>query len=203
MIVLVRHGETAGNASRVVQFPETPLSERGVAQAERLGARLAALGIERILVSDYDRARMTADPIARESGVPLELEPLLRERHFGELRGMAYDDIGFDPFAQGYEPPGGESWEVFRARVARAWERVAEAAAETDGNLAVVTHGLVRQVVADTPVTLPDGTTWNGGFRNTSVSVIEPAAPHRVSLFNCTAHLDAATAHDERTRSGV
>ena len=28
MILLVRHGETAGNASRVIQFPDTPLSER-------------------------------------------------------------------------------------------------------------------------------------------------------------------------------
>ena len=80
---------------------------------------------------------------------------------------------------------------------------MADVAAETRGNLAVVTHGLVCHVVADTHVRLPEGTTWTGGFRNTSVSIIEPAAPHRVSLFNCTAHLDEATAHDERTRSGV
>jgi len=203
MIVLVRHGETDGNATRRVQFPDTPLSERGLAQAERLGARLGALGIERILVSDYARAHMTAEPVARESGARLEVEPLLRERHFGELRGQAYDEIGFDPFVQGYQPPGGESWEVFRERVAQAWERVTAVAAGMQGNLAVVTHGLVCHVVADTHVVLPEGTTWQGGFRNTSVSLIERNAPHRVELLNCTAHLDAETAHDERTRSGV
>src|SRR5204862_339828 len=32
-IFLVRHGETTGNASRVVQHPDNPLSPRGLAQA--------------------------------------------------------------------------------------------------------------------------------------------------------------------------
>ena len=39
-ILLIRHGETELNAKRVLQPPETPLSERGVAQAERLARRL-------------------------------------------------------------------------------------------------------------------------------------------------------------------
>src|SRR5262245_21507210 len=34
-IFLIRHGETLGNASRVVQHPDDPLSPRGLAQAER------------------------------------------------------------------------------------------------------------------------------------------------------------------------
>ena len=33
-ILLVRHGETAGNAARVVQRPEVPLNERGIRQVE-------------------------------------------------------------------------------------------------------------------------------------------------------------------------
>jgi hypothetical protein len=32
-IFIIRHGETPGNAARVVQTPETPLSARGVRQA--------------------------------------------------------------------------------------------------------------------------------------------------------------------------
>ena len=59
-ILLIRHGETAGNANRVVQVPETPLSERGLAQAALLGKRLANAGISQILASDYARAAMTA-----------------------------------------------------------------------------------------------------------------------------------------------
>ena len=35
-IYVVRHGETPGNVNRVLQTPETPLSERGLVQAERV-----------------------------------------------------------------------------------------------------------------------------------------------------------------------
>ena len=202
MIILIRHGETAGNASRVIQVPETPLSARGIAQADRLADRVRELAVQKILVSDYQRAQMTAAPLARASGAPLELEPLLRERHLGELRGRAYADLGFDPFAPDYVPPGGESWAAFRARVACAWERVLAMRAELEGNLVVVTHGLVCHVLADSHLGLEPEQTWEGGFRNTSVSLVEAEAPHRVRLLNCTAHLDLATAHDERTRSG-
>ena len=51
-IFVVRHGETPGNAARVVQTPETPLSARGALQAERLARRLADAGIGHILASD-------------------------------------------------------------------------------------------------------------------------------------------------------
>jgi len=189
VILLIRHGETEGNTSRVIQFPETPLSERGMAQAERLAVRLGELSVAKILVSDYERAKMTAEPVARTSGASLHLSPLLRERNFGELRGRAYADLDFDPFAGGYQPPGGESWETFRERVAAAWARIQSVAATTDGNLAVVTHGLVCHVLAETHLTLAPEMEWEGGFRNTSVSLIESQAPHRVSLLNCAAHL--------------
>jgi broad specificity phosphatase PhoE len=56
-ILLVRHGETEGNRKRAFQQPETPLSERGVAQARQLGERLAGMGVGAIIASDYARPR--------------------------------------------------------------------------------------------------------------------------------------------------
>ena len=44
---------------------------------------------------------------------------------------------------------------------------------------------------------------WEGGFKNTSLSIVENAPPFRTRLLNCAAHLDAGTAHDDRTRSGL
>jgi len=41
-LFLIRHGETVGNASRTVQQPDSPLSARGLAQADRLARRLAS-----------------------------------------------------------------------------------------------------------------------------------------------------------------
>ena len=72
-IHLVRHGQTASNAARVFQLPETPLSEQGLDQAERLAARLADGGISLVLASDFARARMTAERLAAATAAPLEL----------------------------------------------------------------------------------------------------------------------------------
>ena len=68
-ILLIRHGETALNAARIVQHPDTPLSERGVGQAQRLAQRLADFPISNIVSSDYRRAYMTAEAIAAASKV--------------------------------------------------------------------------------------------------------------------------------------
>src|SRR6516225_2049932 len=86
-ILLVRHGETAANASRIVQLPDIPLSEHGMRQAARLGMRLASCGVEAIVSGHYARARMTAEQIRAATGAPMELLPELRERTFGVLRG--------------------------------------------------------------------------------------------------------------------
>ena len=43
-IYLIRHGETALNANRTLQPAATPLSERGLAQAQRLAERLRPVG---------------------------------------------------------------------------------------------------------------------------------------------------------------
>ena len=91
---------------------------------------------------------MTAEHLRRATGTPVAYEPLLQERNFGDLRGTPYAELGLDMFAEGYAPPNGETWEVFHARVTRAWAMVEEAAAATDGHLAVVTHGLVCRSLA-------------------------------------------------------
>src|SRR5205823_5704612 len=112
-IFLIRHGETVGNAARIVQLPEAALSPRGVAQAERLARRLASMGIAGILASDLPRALTTAEALRRTTGAPLEIDPLLQERNFGDVRGTPYARLDFDLFAPHYAPPAGESWEVF------------------------------------------------------------------------------------------
>jgi len=194
-IHLIRHGETAFNAGSVVQHPDTPLSDNGLDQAARLAARLADAGITRILASDYARAAMTASALERTTGVVVESEPLLRERNLGDLRGRPYAEFDFDPFAADYEPPNGESWEVFHARVDDAWQRVAATALETAGHLAVVTHGLVCASVVGRLAVVPDDEgTRLGGWVNTSVTILDEEPPWTVRLLNCAAHLDEARA---------
>ena len=190
MIFLIRHGETVDNASRIVQLPDSPLSPRGLAQAERLARRLAGHGLAAILSSDLARARTTAETVQRMTGAALTFEPLLHERDFGVIRGTAYADLGFDMFEPDYAPPNGETWAVFHARVDRAWARVQATAAATDGNLAVVTHGLVCRSLAARHLVLADGDSVPERWENTSVTIVEHPAPWRVRRLNCVAHLN-------------
>jgi probable phosphoglycerate mutase len=189
VIFLVRHGETIGNAARIVQLPDAPLSPRGIAQAERLARRLAREGVTRIVSSDLARARGTAECVQRATGAPLTFEPLLHERNFGDIRGTAYAELGLDMFAPDYAPPNGETWPVFHARVDRAWERV-QALAAADGNLAVVTHGLVCRSLAGRHLRLPEGAVVPERWENASVTIVQCPAPWCVTLLNCVAHLD-------------
>src|SRR5262245_2674892 len=189
-IYLIRHGETLGNAARVVQRPDNPLSPRGIAQAERLARRLAGEGIARILASDLARAAATAESLRRATGAPLTFDSLLHERSFGDIRGTPYAELTFDPFALDYAPPNGETWDVFHARVDRAWARVQTFAAATAGPLAVVTHGLVCRSLAPRHLVLPAGAEVPERWENTSVTFVEGPAPWRVSLLNCIDHLD-------------
>jgi broad specificity phosphatase PhoE len=96
-ILLVRHGETDGNAARILQRADESLNERGTCQAEQLARRLCGLGFTRIVCSDLLRARMTAAPLAACSGLSIEESPLLQERNFGDLRGTSYAALPEDP----------------------------------------------------------------------------------------------------------
>ncbi len=202
-IYLVRHGETAGNAARVFQTPDTPLSERGIAQAERVARRLAGCGVSLVLASDFARAEMTAARVRDVTGAAVELEPLLQERNFGEIRGTPYAELGFDLFAADYHPPGGESWPQFEARVDRAFAWVEDLALRTEGAIAVVTHGLVCRSFATRHLQASGAVAEPRRWGNTSLTVAEGPRPWRVRLLNCTGHLGGAATDDPDAASGL
>jgi probable phosphoglycerate mutase len=188
-IFLIRHGETALNAARVVQTPETPLSERGLAQAIALARRLADAGIAAIVSSDLPRALMTAERLQESTGAPIVLDPGLQERNFGDVRGQPYATLGVDILSPAYEPPGGETWATFRERVEATWARITATRIAAGGNLAVVTHGLVCRVLAEHCLEL-SGDSTGGPWRNASLTVIDEGPPWVVRVLNCTRHLD-------------
>jgi broad specificity phosphatase PhoE len=72
-------------------------------------------------------------------------------------------------------------------------ERVIDAARVTDGNLAVVTHGLVCHSLAQRQLHLPADVSTPLRWNNASLTIIEPPAPWKVRLLNCVVHLDDDT----------
>lgn len=190
-LLLIRHGETDFNTTRVVQFPDTPLGTRGLAQAEHLGQNLASRSIGRILTSDYARARATADALVKHTGAPLVVVESLRERNFGDIRGKPYDELGdLDIFAADFCPAGGESWTVFNARVDLAWDAVTAQVRDCDGDLAIVTHGLVLRSLFERRLDCTEHRLdENIVVANTSVTIVDNRAPWRIIELASTAHL--------------
>jgi 2,3-bisphosphoglycerate-dependent phosphoglycerate mutase len=189
MILVVRHAETEHNANRVIQVPTASLSVSGRAQAQKLAERVAGVGVTRILASDLVRAVETANCIGLRTGVVVELDPVLRERDFGDLRGVPYSELKQDPFAPEYVPPNGEGWHIFRERVAAAWLRITQAATQSTGNLVVVTHGLVCGVLVEHHLALSPGESQPVQWANTGLTEVEGTAPWLVRTMNCVAHL--------------
>lgn len=192
-ILLIRHGETDGNALRIMQRPDVPLNANGIRQAALVGQRLLAHGFAHVLCSDLLRARMTAEPL-RRAGVPIEETPLLAERNFGDIRGTPYDQLAEDPYAPEYIPPNGESIPVFLERVAQAFALIALRRRGLAGTLVVVTHGLVCRAILEfhTQIAAP-----LDRYDNTGVSELDPEPPYAVRYANAIEHLASAPPHGE------
>jgi broad specificity phosphatase PhoE len=202
-IVLVRHGETALNAARVLQPADTPLSARGQAQAAAVARRLAARGdVAAVLSSDLPRAWATAQAIAAAAAAPLQSTALLQERNFGALRGRPYDALGFDPLQMAEAPPGGESAADFERRVQAAFVDMCRHAGALDADLVVVTHGLLIRRLLAGPLRCAADTLDGLHLGNTSVSIFDARPPHALQLLNCTLHLQDAAQDDARALSG-
>lgn len=209
-ILLIRHGETAGNRNRIVQVPETPLSPRGLEQAAQLGRRLAREPIAEIWSSHLLRAHQTAQAIERTTRAPLAIHPELEERNFGELRGTPYSELAVDPFVAHYDPPGGEGWNAFHERVDRTWEMIERhwydqlARRGAEVHLAVVSHGLFLRSLLERRLLSPEELDRLGDgdgrvtIENTALTRVVPGdAPgvrHRIELLACIAHLEADAA---------
>ncbi len=146
----LRHGLPEGGSRYRGHRIDDPLSETGWAQ---MRATVAGLdGWDRIVSSPLRRCADFAHWLGRTRGLPVGIEPGLREVGFGDWEGLtretllaerpqAYHAFYADPVNQ--RPAGAEPLEAFGARVAAVFERLA---AEHPGeHLLVVAHaGVIR-----------------------------------------------------------
>jgi glucosyl-3-phosphoglycerate phosphatase len=84
-MILIRHGQSEFNAvythTRVDPgIPDPVLTDLGRQQAQIAAERLAAMAVRRLIASPYTRALQTASIIGRHLGLPIEVNPLVRER---------------------------------------------------------------------------------------------------------------------------
>lgn len=157
-LLLVRHGESEWNRlGRIQGQTDSPLTDLGFDQAQRIGAflvaRLATANF-RIYASPMLRARQTADVIGAALTYPpgeIRVDERLNDFNVGEIAGtpgweqVAREHPGLawlrlnDPLA--FHPPGGESGADFRRRLADFLDQ------PDDGRLIhlIVSHGIVNK----------------------------------------------------------
>ena len=156
-ILIARHGETEWNLSRRFQgHLNSPLTERGHQQAQRLAARLANESISAVFSSDLGRAMQTARPIADALGLELATSPLLREIDCGRWTGRAKDGLaredprGIERYRitpSEHRMPGGESLADVQAR-GLAFLRDAQVRAFRHPVVIITHHIVVETIVA-------------------------------------------------------
>lgn len=94
ILYLIRHGETDWNKERRIQgHSDVQLNALGRDQAEKLAAFLARERFSKIYSSDLKRAYDTAYRLSQATGSPLEALVRLRERSYGELEGLSYEEV--------------------------------------------------------------------------------------------------------------
>jgi len=87
--MLLRHGQTAWNASRRAQgHADVELDDTGHEQAAAVAPHIAGLRPVSLWSSDLARARQTAAYVEKETGLVATLDPRLREYDVGERAGL-------------------------------------------------------------------------------------------------------------------
>ncbi|MFC7304648.1 histidine phosphatase family protein [Streptomyces monticola] len=153
--ILVRHGETVWHAeNRYAGRADVALTERGLRQADDLGAWARGQRIDAVISSTLSRARLTAAPAARALGLEPRADERLCEIDFGDGEGLTLAEMAQrfpkqhaaflrDPV--GDHLPGGEDP---REAVARARACLEETAAEfPGGRILVVAHNALFRVM--------------------------------------------------------
>jgi probable phosphoglycerate mutase len=142
---VMRHGETEWSRDgKHTSRTELDLTEKGVVQAQALGAAVEHLGIELTLCSPRLRARRTAELAGL---TPLEVTDDLREWDYGQFEGRTTAEIRVDyPGWTIWNGPwlDGETPEQVAARADRLIQRVRSSGLR---RVALVGHGHFSRVV--------------------------------------------------------
>lgn len=146
---LVRHA-VHGMLDKVLvgRMQGVRLSETGREQADQLGARFAEEAITRVECSPRERARETAEPIARRSSLPLQVSEALDEIDLGRWTGSEFAALAEDPAWDAWNsmrdkvrPPGGESMLELQQRIVGHLRQMGER--HKGGKVVIVSHAEV------------------------------------------------------------
>ena len=212
-LILVRHGESEHHVRGLTGgWTDTPLTDHGRRQAERLGQALAATicGVSNsvLLSSDLLRARQLSVIIAQHTGLHPQLHTELREMNNGAAKNKTLEEaqqlalpvtmptIDWVPY------PGAESWRAMTDRIVSFLEGVMDQTQED--SILIVSHASALVAIVHWWLKL-DETHWtliSYDFDRGSIShlSVNEWGERVISKLNDTSHLGKAVNLSQRCR---
>lgn len=185
---------------------DLPLSADGQAQSEAAARALAGQGAGAVCASPLERARTSAEIIAKPHRLDVEVEPAFREMGFGAWEGLTAAEVEArfpDACAAWREAPhgvtihGGECLVDVADRVAGGLQRLREAHAGQ--TVLLVTHAIVIRLLVLAALGLGPERLWSVDASPAGITELEYAKDWvTVHRMNTLAHLDAPGAGAER-----
>jgi len=167
-VIFLRHGQAKNNIERILtgRTPNIPLTEKGIEQAEKTAKFLEQMNITAIYSSPIERAKHTAEIVARHNSLDVTIDDRLIELDMGKFTGVPYDDIFtshgnvFMKFYNGeleIAHNGVETFAEVKKRILSIVDHVVEK--HPDQNVVLVTHmdpikAMLSTVVDLTPTNL-------------------------------------------------
>ena len=140
---------------------------------------------------------MTAQhALEQSSNLPIQLDPDLREMHYGEWEGLSgsslresHKEMMRDFFLCRAPAPGGETVAQIRERTAGAVRRIA--AAHVGQTVLVVSHGNAIAAMLSEMLHMPIESSWSFAVENTSLTRMQISKSGRLTLlgFNDASHI--------------
>jgi len=201
-LYLIRHGETEWNrGGRYQGWTDIELSEQGQWQAKLLAKRFEYMPLDAIYVSPLKRAIATAEPIAKQKGLPLIVDEHFKEINFGEWEGHTvgeltveygkqYTDFFDNPF--GHPMPGEGSFHKVAERSIAGFHEIMKK--HKGQRVAIVSHGGLLRVFMIELLGLDLNMYRRMWLTNTSISMVDISADDKKFLMtlNDKAHLEMA-----------
>jgi broad specificity phosphatase PhoE len=198
VLILVRHGESTGNANGLLLGRiDAPLTAKGEAQAVSVGPVLS--GVTRLISSPLQRARHTAEALG--TGLPIEIDDRWIEVDYGEFDGRPLGSVPDEVWTKWrsdpeFRPPDGESLREAGTRVRVACEELFSEdgqGARGPGAVVVVSHVSPIKAATCWALGLGDEGAWRLYLATASVTRIAWGATGPVlAQFNQTPWSDPA-----------
>ena len=141
----VRHGETVFNVQKRMQGQcDSPLTEKGIQQAEETALKLKDVSFDRAYCSASERTRDTAEILLKNRNLHAIPDERLKEVFYGSLEGTEYEDNWNDIWKRhlslNYKDLGGENREDVAYRI-QTFLRDAVDIADDQDHVLLVSHG--------------------------------------------------------------